>query len=61
MLAADDTVISGDPYQGESRFRAVGKNHEGRKIFVVFTIREVKGETRIRPISARYEHRKKHK
>ena len=61
MIVAEGTVISGDPYAGEKRFRAIGKNHEGWYIFVVFTIREISGETRVRPISARYEHRKKRK
>ena len=59
MIAAGDTMISGDPHADEKRFRAIGKNKEGRSIFVVFTIREINGESRVRPISARYEHRKK--
>ncbi|WP_082537358.1 MULTISPECIES: BrnT family toxin [unclassified Aureimonas] len=38
----------------EERFNAVGTTHEGRHVFVVFTLR---GDL-IRPISARFMHRK---
>jgi uncharacterized DUF497 family protein len=43
---------------GEQRYRAIGTTVEGRKAFVVFTLRERDGATRLRPISARYMHRK---
>ena len=43
---------------GEKRFRAVGKTKAGRYVFVVFTQRVVDGQNKIRPISARYMHRK---
>jgi uncharacterized DUF497 family protein len=46
------------PQNGETRFDAVGKNGKGRHIFVVFTVRENAGHRFIRPISARYMHRK---
>jgi uncharacterized DUF497 family protein len=42
----------------EERFKAIGKNNDGRSIFVVFTLRTRKGATLIRPISARYMHKK---
>jgi uncharacterized protein len=42
----------------EERFLAVGRNSRGRAMFVVFTLRERHGELFIRPISARYMHRK---
>lgn len=42
----------------ESRFNAVGTTRAGRNLFVVFVVREVEGERRIRPISARYMHAK---
>ncbi len=42
----------------EERFRAVGYNEDGRAIFVVFTLRHRGGETLIRPISARFMHRR---
>ena len=51
------TLIAGDPYEDETRFRAIGRNVDGRPLFVVFTMREKDGELHVRPISARYTHR----
>lgn len=51
------TLIAGDPYEGETRFRAIGHNAAGRPLFAVFTMREKKGGRCVRPISARYGHR----
>jgi len=42
----------------EERFKAIGKTATGRHVFVVFTLRYAGGRTLIRPISARYMHRK---
>jgi len=42
----------------ESRLKAVGKTEAGRHVFLVFTIRERQGKRYIRPISARYMHKK---
>lgn len=42
----------------EARLKAVGETAAGRHIFLVFTIREKKGKRYIRPISARYMHKK---
>jgi len=42
----------------ETRFRAIGKTVEGRSVLIVFTLRQMRSETLIRPISARYMHRK---
>jgi uncharacterized protein len=42
----------------ETRFRAIGKGPSGRHIFLVFAIRGMGGKSLIRPISARYMHRK---
>jgi uncharacterized DUF497 family protein len=42
----------------EARFNAVGMNPEGRRVFIVFTFRDRGGKRLIRPISARYMHRK---
>jgi uncharacterized DUF497 family protein len=42
----------------EQRFKAVGRTEQGRAVFVVFTLRRSGGATLIRPISARYMHRK---
>ena len=44
--------------QRERRFRAIGKTGNGRSVFIVFTVRERGGKRLIRPISARYMHRK---
>lgn len=51
------TLIAGDPYKGETCFRAIGHNAEGRPMFVVFTMRLKNGRSLVRPISARYRHR----
>jgi len=42
----------------EERFIAVGSTAKGRNILVVFTLRTRNGKTLIRPISARYMHRR---
>ena len=42
----------------EERLRAIGKTRFGRFIFLVFTLRERAGKLYIRPISARYMHRR---
>ncbi len=44
--------------RAETRFNAVGRNREGRHLFVVFMVRAVGGAVLIRPISARYMHEK---
>ena len=44
--------------KSEERFKAIGKTNRARGIFVVFTLRMRRGKTFIRPISARYMHRK---
>jgi hypothetical protein len=41
----------------EVRHKAIGEV-SGRKVFVVFTLREREGRVLLRPISARYMHRK---
>jgi uncharacterized DUF497 family protein len=53
-------AISPDPAhsQGEERFIAIGKTDEERNIFVAFTLRHYGGKTFVRPISARYMHKK---
>jgi len=42
----------------KQRFVAVGRNAGGRPLFVAFTVRERGGLRLIRPISARYMHKK---
>lgn len=42
----------------ETRYNAIGKTQEGRHMFIVFTLR-LRGKAHLmRPISARYMHRK---
>ena len=43
---------------GERRFRAIGRTSAGRDAFIVFTLRSHRGGQQIRPISARYMHKK---
>jgi len=42
----------------EQRLRAIGKSDDGRGIYVSFTIRQRQDGNFIRPVSARYMHRK---
>jgi uncharacterized protein len=42
----------------EDRQFLIGPTLEGRWLFVVFTLRRVDGKTLIRPLSARYMHKK---
>ena len=42
----------------EERFKAIGVTDGARHVLIVFTLRTRDGETFIRPISARYMHRK---
>ncbi len=42
----------------EQRLRAIGRNDAGRAIYVAFTIRHTPQGDLIRPVSARYMHKK---
>jgi len=42
----------------EDRLIAVGRTAQGRALFVAFTLRERQGHRLIRPVSARYMHKK---
>ena len=42
----------------EDRLIAVGRTAEGRPMFVAFTFRETDGQLLVRPVSARYMHKK---
>jgi uncharacterized protein len=44
--------------QREKRFRAIGHTDKGRRVFIVFTFRRKGDDVLIRPISARYMHKK---
>jgi len=47
-----------DPYPKETRFKGIGKNNNGRHVFIVFTLKKINQKIKIRPISARYMHDK---
>lgn len=65
-VAEIEHVLDNDPFLvpdydhsgHEDRNIAVGLNASGRPVFVIFTLRMVEGEEFVRPISARYMHRK---
>lgn len=57
VLSGEPTVL-GDPFPEETRLRAIGKSAAGRYVFVVFMLREINSQTKLRPISARYMHEK---
>jgi uncharacterized DUF497 family protein len=42
----------------EERFKAIGRTDDGSGVLIVFTLRGEEEDTFIRPISARYMHRK---
>ena len=54
LLVVPDTLHS----ETEERLWGIGKTAGGRSVFLVFTIRERAGKRLIRPVSARYMHRK---
>lgn len=52
-------IIPDAPHsESEERLRAIGKTASGQSVFLVFTIRVRAGKRVIRPVSARYMHRK---
>jgi hypothetical protein len=65
-IAEIESVFEGSPIFAtdaghsldEVRVRAVGQASSGRFVFVVFTIRRRLGQRLIRPLGARYMHRK---
>jgi uncharacterized DUF497 family protein len=44
--------------EGEERHLAIGKSPEGRWLFIAFTVRILDGTKLLRPLSARYMHRR---
>ena len=44
--------------KSEERFTAIGKSDDGRWIFLVFTLRTRRGMRLVRPISARFMHKR---
>lgn len=57
VLLGQPAVMPG-PHLGEPRMRAIGRTAAGRHVFLVMMLRTRGGETRLRPISARYMHQK---
>jgi len=65
-IAEIESVFLGEPRIGpdakhsnvEQRLRAIGRTQAGRHLFAVFTVRRRGGDILVRPISARYMHRK---
>ena len=65
-VAEIETMFLGSPRvtpderhsESEDRHIAVGRDSRGRAMFVAFTIRERDGHRLVRPVSARYMHRK---
>ena len=57
---AGPMVVAPDPKHssGEERLIAIGRTSKDRPVFVAFTIRKMADSTFIRPISARYMHKK---
>lgn len=53
-----EPAVMPDPFPDEPRLRGIGKTAEGRYVFIVFMLRKIDGMSLIRPISARYMHRK---
>ena len=44
--------------QNETRYIALGSAETGRKLFICFTLRQRDDKTYLRPVSARYMHKK---
>ncbi len=60
VLTHAETLVAPDPKNAvaEPRFLAIGRTSQGRYTFVVFTPRRSAAVTRLRPISARYMHKR---
>jgi hypothetical protein len=59
LFARPMAMIPGAAHsQEERRFCGVGQTSKGRRVFLVFTLRRRGDEQFIRPISARYMHKK---
>jgi uncharacterized DUF497 family protein len=59
LFAQPLAVRPDDAHSGsEQRFLAVGRGAGGRAIFLVFTLRRRGGRTYVRPITARYMHKR---
>ena len=59
-LFGGELAVLPDPEhsKSEERFKAIGTTGRGRPVFLIFTFRRSRNRMLIRPISARYMHRK---
>ena len=59
LFAGDVTIFEDEGLSAvERRLKAIGKAPSGRSVFVVFTLRQRGEDMMLRPISARYMHKK---
>jgi uncharacterized DUF497 family protein len=60
QLFAGPIAVFPDPAHSDAkeRFKAIGRTGAGRTVLIVFAFRDSGGDRVIRPISARYMHRK---
>jgi len=59
LISGETNIIADEKHSDlEKRYIAVGKTVKGRYMFVVFTFRAVRGAVFIRPLGARYMHKK---
>jgi uncharacterized DUF497 family protein len=58
QVLLDMPAVLADPHPDEPRMRAIGTTRVGRHAFLVFAYRQMNGRIWLRPISARYMHRK---
>ena len=58
FLFSNEPRVFPDPFVSERRLRAIGRNAAGRYLYVVFMFKELEQQKYIRPISARYMHKK---
>ncbi|MEI7785689.1 MAG: BrnT family toxin [Betaproteobacteria bacterium] len=47
-------AVMADPHPDEPRLRAIGRTVSGPYVFLVFMIRQIRSQTVLRPISARF-------
>lgn len=60
MFSSHEIRIAPEPTHShiEDRLIAVGRTAEGKPLFVAFTFRRIAGQLFIRPVSARYMHKR---
>ncbi len=58
LFAQPLAIVPSADSREESRFCAVGQTGDGRRVFLVFTLRRKGDKQLIRPISARYMHKR---